>query len=87
MDKFLSDKRILVFICSLLGGIGSWFIGFHTWAEMLTPGAIGGLFGILASIAAANISPNAFKPAPTITETVSPKTTVTTTTTTPPADK
>jgi hypothetical protein len=65
MDKFLSDKRLLVFIGTVLAAIGGWGIGFGDWNEMTSPNAIFGLLMILGSMLGANVTSNVLKTPPT----------------------
>jgi hypothetical protein len=49
MTKLLEDKRMLLFITSLLITVGSWILILDNWSALLTTSAIGGLFIQLAN--------------------------------------
>jgi hypothetical protein len=88
VDKFLSDNRVLLFIGSMLAGIGGWGVTADTWADLGTPKALFGLLIIVGGVFTANITSNVLKKAPTIIETTEPgSSTVVTTTTTTPANQ
>jgi hypothetical protein len=82
MEKFLSDKRLLLFLSALLTAIGGWGVGFAQWSEMFKAPAIFGLLIILGSVLGANVTNNVFKTPPVMTETVTPQTTTTVVTST-----
>lgn len=64
MEKFLSDKRVVLFLAALLTALGGWGIGFAHWSDMFTPAAIFGLLIILGSVLGANVTANVLKTPP-----------------------
>lgn len=63
----------IVFVLSIMGVIGGWFIGFQHWGDMATPQAVGGLFVSMASVLGAALgvhtSPSAVSTTTTIEKT------------------
>jgi len=59
MDKC---KSVIVWIASLIFGLGGWMVVLKDWTDADTPGAVGGLLMIIASITAPAFGGSIIKP-------------------------
>jgi len=59
MDKC---KPIVVWLASMIFGIGGWMVVLKDWSDADTPGAVGGLLMIVASITAPAFGGSIIKP-------------------------